>query len=419
MLRRAGDLTGMARVETLIARIYASRGPFAAGIARLRPILAELESRGPSGELAAAYSKLADLYVNDAQMDSALDHVTRGEEIARALGDRALLVSALASRAYVCILASRADEALRAAQEAAGLARPEDGWGPYHGLAWIHEERGEYELGRQAAERLLACAERAHDQGGIVNARSRLGLDAFLSGDWAAGRAYLERGVALADEAGFTDGFDYTRPRVDLGRLLHAAGAWDEAAQCFEQVLAVSGGTGERLHALIARALLAERDVLTGHPEAACAQLLTLLDRPGQEERIVTQYVLPVLAWAQLEAGQIHQAAVTVGEALERARRGTCRLAWAQLLRVRALVLLRQERWDEAEQALEEGLALTRSMPYPHGEGRLLEVYGRLHLARGDAAAARACLEDALAIFRRLGARADIASAEQLLATLG
>ncbi len=134
---------------------------------------------------------------------------------------------------------------------------------------------------------------------------------------------------------------------------------------------------------------------------------------------MVTQYVLPALAWAQLEAGQIERAAMTVCGAIERARRGTCRLALAQLLRVQALMLLRQGCWDEAAQALVEGLALTRSMPYPHGEGRLLEVYSRLHLARGDTAAARACLEAALTIFRWLGARADIESAEQLLASLG
>jgi hypothetical protein len=86
---------------------------------------------------------------------------------------------------------------------------------------------------------------------------------------------------------------------------------------------------------------------------------------------------------------------------------------------VQALVLLAQERWHEAEQTLEEGLALTRSMPYPHGEGRLLEVYGRLHLARGEPVAGRERLEAALAVFLRLGARKDVERVEQLLSVLG
>jgi hypothetical protein len=39
-----------------------------------------------------------------------------------------------------------------------------------------------------------------------------------------------------------------------------------------------------------------------------------------------------------------------------------------------------QGRWAEAERTLEEGVALARSMPYPYAEGRLLHVYGAMHL---------------------------------------
>jgi hypothetical protein len=73
---------------------------------------------------------------------------------------------------------------------------------------------------------------------------------------------------------------------------------------------------------------------------------------------------------------------------------------------------------DSAEHAVEEGLALAQAIPYPHGEGRLLEVYGRLHRDRGEPTAARERLEAALAIFRRLGAGKDVERAEQDLAGL-
>ena len=36
------------------------------------------------------------------------------------------------------------------------------------------------------------------------------------------------------------------------------------------------------------------------------------------------------------------------------------------------MVLIRQGRWAEAVQALEEGLVLARSMPYPYAEARTL-----------------------------------------------
>ena len=80
-----------------------------------------------------------------------------------------------------------------------------------------------------------------------------------------------------------------------------------------------------------------------------------------------------------------------------------------------ALIALQQGELLAAARALDAGLDLARGMPYPHGEGRLLDVYGRLHLVHGDAAAARERLEAALAIFHRLGARKDAEHAEHLL----
>jgi transposase len=82
------------------------------------------------------------------------------------------------------------------------------------------------------------------------------------------------------------------------------------------------------------------------------------------------------------------------------------------------MVLARYGRWVEATGALEEGLALTRSIPYPYAEGRLLQVYGQMHLAQGEAGPARERLEAALAIFRRLGARKDAERVGQAIASL-
>jgi hypothetical protein len=134
---------------------------------------------------------------------------------------------------------------------------------------------------------------------------------------------------------------------------------------------------------------------------------------------MVTLYVLPVLAWAYLERGETDQAARTITDVLQRARAAGYRLGLVGVLRVQALVAIRQEHWTAAERALEEGLTLARALPYPHGEGRLLEVYGRLQLVCGEPLAARERLEAALALFHRLGARKDAERTEHLLAALG
>jgi hypothetical protein len=85
---------------------------------------------------------------------------------------------------------------------------------------------------------------------------------------------------------------------------------------------------------------------------------------------------------------------------------------------VEALVASRQGNRQEAEGAMEEGLALARSLPYPHAEGRLLHLYGALHVQYREPEPARLRLEAARAIFQRLGARKDLERTEALLARL-
>jgi tetratricopeptide (TPR) repeat protein len=197
-----------------------------------------------------------------------------------------------------------------------------------------------------------------------------------------------------------------------LGCLSLAEGEWDEAGRYLENAAAMAED------ARWEQSLLAERDLLLGCPDAARVRLVPLLDRPGLEEFFVTRF-LPTLAWAHLELGEIGEAEHVVAQALRRMRADNLRLDLPDALRVQAMVLIRQGRWAEAVQALEEGLALARSMPYPYAEARLLHVYGLVHVEQGEPEAARERLEAALAIFRRLGARKDMERTEQMLTSLG
>jgi hypothetical protein len=207
-------------------------------------------------------------------------------------------------------------------------------------------------------------------------------------------------------------------PLLELGRLCLAEGAWEEGSRYLEESIDAYAESSNANMRRVAQGQLAERDVLAGNPGAARARLMAELDAPGLEERMVTQYILPVLAWAQLESGDLDAAAATAANAVRRGRTGHCRLGLVQALRVQAMVLIAQERWLVAEQCLEEGLILAQSVPYPHGEGRLLQVYGQLQASKREPQAARERLDAALRIFRRLGARVDAERTEQLLAAL-
>ena len=109
-----------------------------------------------------------------------------------------------------------------------------------------------------------------------------------------------------------------------------------------------------------------------------------------------------MLAWALLEGGEEHRAGTLVGGTVTRGRAQGEKLALPDALRVQGMVFSRQGQHDEAAAALEEGLALARSLPTPYAEGRILVELGRL--------------EEALVIFRRLGALKDVERTEAALA---
>jgi hypothetical protein len=116
--------------------------------------------------------------------------------------------------------------------------------------------------------------------------------------------------------------------------------------------------------------------------------------------------------------GHVAVAEEMVGQAVARVRSQGHRLALVNALWVQAMIATRQGRWEDAELALEEGLSLARRMLYPYAEGRLLHVYGQMHVAKGEPGPARERLEAALAIFRRLGARKDAECIEGTLTAL-
>jgi tetratricopeptide (TPR) repeat protein len=132
-------------------------------------------------------------------------------------------------------------------------------------------------------------------------------------------------------------------------------------------------------------------------------------------------YLLPVLVWAYLQAGDqfgdINRAEQTVIEAVSRATSAQHYLALVDALWIYGMVLDHQQRWQEAEQRFSEAVALADRMPYPYAKARSLSAWGIMCAHLGQRARARELLDDSLAHLKRLGAKADVARTQQTLAT--
>jgi tetratricopeptide (TPR) repeat protein len=413
----AGALEERGQVTAQIGYIHGQKGAPAEGLARLEPLIALLEARGPSPALVQMYTTrsrmCAMLYLHTEELAAA----ARAMALARAMGDDQLLAGVLVREGYALIAAGRVAESLRSLAEARRLAELLGDLSSLH-LAHSYASIGHYALGELAAsvrcaELALDAARRLGDPEAIAYALCHGGRSAFLMGDWGPARTDLEEAMALFSRNRATPAF--LNAAAYLGESYLAAGEWDRAMRCAQEVIvATEGGMVTHPRYRHAQGLLAELDLYCGRPGSARDRLLPL----AADENTFATWIRTQLAWAYLELGELDRATELVARALAQARSERHLVRLVEALRVQGMVLAGRWQGDQAAMALEEGLALAPSLPFPYGEARLLHIYGRLHLQRGEPAAARERLEAALAIFRRLGARKDTERAEQLLAAL-
>jgi tetratricopeptide (TPR) repeat protein len=337
----------------------------------------------PSHGLAVLYGTLPRLLHRTGRAREALVTAECAANLARAVQDEWLLAEALWQQGHALAALGRDEEQRCVVEEASRLAT---GAGhldilgrTLNSLAQIYRDRGDLATARSYAERALEAAKRLGNPSLLAYILSNRGLSAFVAGHWEDARVDFERAVTLnrqIDEIPRA-----ALPLLGLGRLCHAVGAWDEAT-CYLGNAATTAQRGDYYGVWPAvDRLLAERDVLEGRPAAACARLAPLLSTAEQEQRHIIP-VLPTLAWAHLELGAVCQAADLAAQAITQARARHNRLSLVDALQVQGLVLTRQERWEEAEHSLAEGVELARSMPYPYGEGRLLHAYGTRCMCR-------------------------------------
>jgi tetratricopeptide (TPR) repeat protein len=264
------------------------------------------------------------------------------------------------------------------------------------------------EESRRYMEQALQVAERIGNPDQTAFILGNLGTMLVTLGDWEGAGEYLERTIALLGNERMARA---AAPLSYLGQLAFYQGKWEEARQWLGDALAVAQRTGDRQALEQTQALLAELDVLVGRPEEATHRVEELAS--AEDVHLV---VPPVLAWALLEAGEVERADEVVSNAVRRARAGQERFYLLEALRVQGMVWMHQDRCEEAESAFQEGLELARSLPYPYAEGRVLYEMGVLERQRGEPERAQERLDEALAIFRKLGAGKDIERTEHVLA---
>lgn len=418
--RAAGDLQNLAGVMAQIGRAHSDRGTPREGLELLQPLLAILRATAPSPSLAALYAAMAHLYFVNGCYEQTLAAAENATMVARAVGDDGILPEVQMRRATALINVGHVEEALDILERVIAMAEAAGNLAVLsHGLMVVggfkYQYRGVFDTATRYMERALIVARRLGNPAQIAFGTAGHAFLAFLAGDWSRARLELNHALALGREIGA-----YWRgmyPLIYLGYLDLAEGMWSAAVEHLEEGIVQAQRCGELQAVRFGQTALAEHDVLAGHPDAAYARLIPLLEGGTAEEWYVT-VMLPVLAWALLDLGRVDEAATVATQAIRRADAVTNRLTRLDVLRVHALIMMRKEWWADAARTLDEALSLAHEVGDPYRHARLLHVCGEMHVRKGESAPARRQLESALAIFQRLGARKDTERTEQAIAGL-
>jgi tetratricopeptide (TPR) repeat protein len=403
--RMLRDQEGMRRVLACYGQCCGSAGTPKRGIARLEPLLDSLETNEPSSGLAQLYLALAFLYSTDGKPEEGLATADKALALAERANDTVTLVAGKCDRGWTLFLglgrheeAEHGQEEVIAQAEAIGDLRTESDALALIGC--ICSRRCDFTAARRHFERAVDVAERLADPNILAIRLCQRGEAAFFLGDWAQTDADWTRADVLLRQIG-SSLFSLEAP-ASLGEIRMYQGRWEEASRHLESAIALAERKGNVLQLLNVQTSYAAWELLEGRSREAQARLLPLFDERGGYE-IATPTWLAILAWTYLELGDEARAETLVQQSLARARARSDQLGLAFALQVKGRLAIRQRRWQEAMDALEEALRDYRAMPCPHHEAAVLYIYGQLHVAMAEPQQARHDFEMALAICERLG----------------
>ncbi len=296
---------------------------------------------------------------------NALDEALRTVPTAEATGDKVMLYVAVSGAAEWLMQAGRLEESLTYRERDLDTARA---------IGWVFESN------------FALC---------------NLAQIHLYLGNWETAQTYAEQGLSAGEAHGM--GFVARTARMNLGQLALARGDWKEARRLLQH--AADDTSGPLQVGRYAQRGLAQLDLKEGVPQRALDRLRPIVESSDPND-IDTVFLLPVLARALVETGDSSAGEQATRKVLDGAPENAlaCVDAWPAL----GLALSRQGRQQEAAAAFQQGVTLARQMQYPYVEATTLAAWGTEEPSPER-------LEEALDIFRRLGAQRDIAAIEHPL----
>lgn len=416
----ARDPEGLRRVIAQVGGIHAVCGQPDEGLSRVLPYLEPNTAPEPSQGLATVYLTLAVLYFAAGRYREQLEAAERAVALAEAIGDDHTWLNAKVRVGQALHLGGHLGESLQVLTVEV-IPRAESSgdlmalWRALESVGTVHAARGDIGKMLASLQRAREVARLLGDESAAVQFMLWQGDYEFYAGNWKRAREEYERAALMLRPFKVSRFSAY--PPQRLGSLLLAQGNWEAAVSALAEAERLARQTTGWEVLRVTQYAMAERDLLAGQAQTAYPRLAPLFKAVDNDDRLSLE-ALPMLAWAQLELGEGVEAEALLTRGIAIMRDRGMRLALVEALRVQARLVIRERRWQEAESALDEAVAVSRAVASPYDEAKALFVYGLFHVGKGEIELARERFEGALAILTQLGERLYAEHVERALADL-
>jgi tetratricopeptide (TPR) repeat protein len=283
--------------------------------------------------------------------------------------------------------------------------------------ARIFHQNEEYEASGDTSRLLLEIAMRTGRTDAAGRAQNLLGALAYFEHRYDESRARYEEALTLAYEA--SDGVLIGMISMNMGVLGNITGDLMEARRCYLECVAAALHTEDV--ALMVRAYNNLGMVCTDLKEYAQAVLffnrgIDLATRVGHDILLAllrANRAEPLICMQRLDA-----ATDTLDESEQIARRVEDYAILTSIRRFRSAIARIEGDLELAEDYLDQALTLAEEHDLELERAQALGAFARIHNARGDGRRALAMLDEALAIFRRLGAARETRWLEEVRAEI-
>jgi tetratricopeptide (TPR) repeat protein len=272
---------------------------------------------------------------------------------------------------------------------------------------------GDFEKARAYLQRGLEVAERMGDPAVTAHMLFMMGTSWIWTSNQEEGRRLFERVQTIVRDRSLGESRVASQPLFGFAYLDSIYGDGAKARQEWEEAIRVAEQTGALPMVRWASRWLAEIDLQAGEHAKVIDRLELLLQRPGFED---SPTLLSPLAEAYAAAGRETEAQAAAELSVRKSREQDNLINLVDAQHAAAVVAIRRQQWDDARRHLQAGLDLVRGMGYMHGEAWFLVERAKMHATQDQVAESRQDLEHALGIFRGIGATNDARRAEQALA---